>query len=131
MKTQKRAIRIITGSPWNAHTDPLFAMLHIMKICEIHKMQVAFFMFEVHRNQLPAYFLDMFNTNSAIHSYNTRRANDYHIMYQRTSLLRTSIRFAGPLLWNSIAHDIKITTSLNTFKFIIKHSMFNMSSVGL
>jgi len=75
-KTQKQAIRIITGSLWNAHTDPLFAMQNIMKISEIQKMQVPYFMFKVHRNQLPAYFLDMFNTNSVIHSYNTRRAND-------------------------------------------------------
>ena len=105
-------------------TDPLFAMLRIMKISEIHKMQVACLMFKVHRNQLPAYFLDMFDTNYAIHSYNTRRANDYHIMYHRTSSLHTSIRFAGPLLWNSIAHDNKITTILNTFKLVLKHSMF-------
>ena len=37
----KKVIRIITNSPWGAHTHPLFRRLSILKIEEIHKFQVA------------------------------------------------------------------------------------------
>jgi len=63
MITQKRTNRVITGSHWNAHTDPLLAMLRILKNNEIHSRQEANFM--VHCTQVLAYSLDMFNTNSA------------------------------------------------------------------
>ena len=116
MKTQKRAIRIITSSQWNAHTRPMFIALRILQITDIHKLQVACFMFKVQQGQIPKYFCDMFSTNSEFHSYATRHANDYHIMYHRTSLLKNSIRIAGPLLWNTIDHNIRVSTNINIFK---------------
>jgi len=43
--TQTKAIRIITGSTWNAHTKPLFAKLKILTVHDIHKLQVALCLF--------------------------------------------------------------------------------------
>jgi len=39
--TQKRAVRVITNLPWNAHTYPLFRKTRILTIQELHKLQVA------------------------------------------------------------------------------------------
>jgi len=48
--TQKKAIRIITGSSWNAQTKPLFAKLKILTVHELqvtsyNELQVSCFMF--------------------------------------------------------------------------------------
>jgi len=40
-----------------------------------------------------------FNENAAVHNYNTRHAHDYHITMHRTSLLKHTLRIAGPSLW--------------------------------
>jgi len=66
-------------------------MLRMMKISEIHKLQVACFMFKVHRNHLTASFLDMFNANIAIYY---RRANNYHFIDMIYYNVHTSIRYA-------------------------------------
>ena len=59
--TQKKAIRIITNSAWRAHTYPLFHKLSILKIEELHKLQVACFMFKVHNSLMPSYFANVFH----------------------------------------------------------------------
>ena len=114
--THRKAIRVITGSQWNAHTSSLFQTLKILKIDELHKLQVACFMFKVHRGLMPAFFAHMFCVNSDIHHYNTRHAADYHITAHRTSLLKNTIRIAGPLLWNSIDLNVRLSTSVHSFR---------------
>ena len=38
-KLQKRALRIMTNSKYNAHTDPLFKQLHLLKVKDIFDVQ--------------------------------------------------------------------------------------------
>ena len=38
-KIQKRAIRIIAASKYNAHTEPLFKQSNLLKACDICKLQ--------------------------------------------------------------------------------------------
>ena len=56
-----------------------------MTIFEINTLQIACFMFIVNTQQLPIYFNDLFNQNSALHSHNTRQSSDYHISYTVSS----------------------------------------------
>ena len=58
--TQKRAVRVITNSSWNAHTYPLFRKTHTLTIQELHKLQVACFMFQVDKGHMPSYFSSVF-----------------------------------------------------------------------
>ena len=46
-------MRLITNSPWLAHTAPIFNRLKVMTIFEINKLQIACFMFKyIHINSL-------------------------------------------------------------------------------
>ena len=42
---QKRVVRILSRSNFDAHTDPIFKELHIMKFCDICSLQMGQFMF--------------------------------------------------------------------------------------
>jgi hypothetical protein len=57
---QKKAIRIITKSPFNSHTKPLFANLKIFKIEQLRFIQTGEFMFKYVNNMLPIAFLSFF-----------------------------------------------------------------------
>jgi len=111
--TRKRAVYVITNSSCYAHTYPLFRKTHILTIQELHKLQVACFMFKVDKGLMPPYFSSVFCINADVHSYNTRFASNYHITVHWTSLLHYTIRIAGPLLWNSLDSNIKS----NQFKY--------------
>lgn len=126
IKTQKRAIRMLGNLQWNSHTDPFFYKFNILKIGELHKLQVACFMFKVNQGLMPQYFLQMFTTNAAVHSYNTRQKEHYHMAYCRTNLKRTTIRVAGTKLWNTITDHIKNAKTISQFrsrykKYLLTH----------
>jgi len=66
-----KAICITSGKHWREHTAPLFAKLYILNLFQMHKKQVARFMFKVRHSELPAYFRDMSKINSYVHMYST------------------------------------------------------------
>ena len=50
---QKRAVRIIAGKKYNDHTTPIFNELHILKLDDLYKAEVAKTVFQFHKNTLP------------------------------------------------------------------------------
>jgi len=77
---QKRAVRNICKLKYLTHTAPYFKNLHVFTIFDIYTLQVAQFMFKVTFNLLPSSLVTYFQINSAVHSYNTRHLQDYHIL---------------------------------------------------
>ena len=57
---QKKAVRIMTASKYNAHTEPLFKQLNIMKLEDSFSLQCLKFYHEFEGNSLPKYFADIF-----------------------------------------------------------------------
>jgi len=55
-KLQKRAVRIIVGAKFNAHTDPIFRKLGILKVVDDRKLQELIFFYKLKHNKLPQFF---------------------------------------------------------------------------
>ena len=73
-KIQKKAVRIVNHSKYNAHTDPIFKSRNLLKLEDIYVSQVLKFYYKLQNGQLPAYFSEQFITStSQIHDHNTRR----------------------------------------------------------
>ena len=53
---QKHAIRLISNSKYNAHTEPLFKSLSILKLEDLFKFNILKFYYKYKKNQLPEYF---------------------------------------------------------------------------
>ena len=107
---QKRAIRIINNAPFLAHTDPLFFSNSILKIHDIHKLNIGLYMY--HHNSSAHYLRP--------HDYATRGHNDLLPLSARLTLTQNSISVVGPNIWNSIPEDIQNSPSYNCFKFRYK-----------
>ena len=97
--SQKQAVRAFTNSDYRAHSAPLFSKL-------------AKFMYYYHNNLFPPLFFNLFFTNSQIHGYSTRTANNYRVHHCRTNLKKFTILYQGPKIWNSLPVTI---TSLSSF----------------
>ena len=83
-KLQKRAMRLITNSKYNAHTEPIFKTLKILQLPDIFKLRCLKLYFKLKHNQLPLYFHQILIDNRAIHQYNTRqRGLLHHFQYTR------------------------------------------------
>lgn len=117
---QKRALRICTSSHYLSHTDPFFYQLKTLKIDDVHTFQTAIFMFKFSKKLLPSTFQNIFTYNSNIHSYPTRHSLDIHLNNPKILLAHRSIRHHGPDIWNSLPDNIKLSSSLYSFKALMK-----------
>ena len=71
-KLQKRALRIMTNSKYNAHTEPLFKELEMLKVSDIFDVQRMKFWYKFVNKSLPGYFGTMFTFNNELYQIETR-----------------------------------------------------------
>ena len=95
-KLQKWSVRAITCSKYNAHTDPLFIKLKLLKIQDIYKLNILKFYFKYKKESLPNYFHGMFDMVYPTHHYSTRGRDQPVVARGRTSAANNSIRFTLP-----------------------------------
>ena len=120
---QKRVIRIVNKSYYNAHSEPIFKKLNLLKFQDIHFMHLGQFMFSFKNAILPRKFENKFAINNQIHSHYTRHAKSFRLPLCRTNIRQFSIFFQGPKFFNSLSPEISGSSSLASFKKNLKASL--------
>ena len=95
-KLQKWSMRAITSSKYNAHTDPLFIRLKLLKIHDIYKLSLLKFYFKYKKGSLPNFFTGMFDSIYPKHTYATRRSGQPVPATCMTIAAKNSVRFSLP-----------------------------------
>ena len=115
LKLQKWAVRAITSSKYNAHSDPLFKKLKLMKVNDIYKLSMLKLYHKYCNNELPMYFENMFEEEYLTHDYPTRHKNDPLLPKSNKKQSENSIRYCLlPTLDNL---DTSITDMISKTKF--------------
>ena len=79
-KIRKKAVRAITNSKFNAHTEPLLKLLNLLNIKDTYILSNLKFYYKYIHNILPPYFQTYeFKLTSEMHNYNTRTKQKYFI----------------------------------------------------
>ena len=105
-KLQKRAMRTITLAPYNAHSEPLFRSLNILKISDIFTLFQLKFYHKLINNKLPSYFTNMqFEQNQNIHRYNTRGRININLPKINHSFAKRCIRYSLPIKGPKLYHS--------------------------
>ena len=97
-KLQKWALRSITCSKYNAHTEPIFKRLRILKLCDVYKLTALKFYYKYKKDLLPKSFHEFFKPTPCTHSYQTRHRNTTRFPVPNSVLGKTTIRFTIPEL---------------------------------
>ncbi len=63
-------------------------------------------------------------SNCNVHSYNTRRKMDVHVVRRRLKLSQKCISYSGGLYYNKLPDGLKVLT-LNAFKIQLKKLLLN------
>lgn len=123
-KLQKKALRVISGSKYNAHSSPLFKSNHLLKVDDIHKLQQLSFFFKWKNNRLPHFFNSFtLTSNRQMHGYNTRRTS-YAISRVNHEFAKSSLRHSLVTLLNqtpSLIKDKVETHSYHGFHTYVKN----------
>ncbi len=124
---KKKCIRTITSSKYNAHTEPIFKELNLLKEEDIFKLQVFIFYFKFKNGSLLHYLQSLpLQHNQDIHSHNTRSCKTIHQLKTNHEYAKNCIRNSLPKIVNDAPKCItdKIEThSLQRFGNYAKQYM--------
>ena len=123
-KLQKRALRFITRSKYNAHTDPLHKILNCLNVPDIYKLNTLKFYYKIENDKIPHYFKDMFTETILTHNHDTRFKHITNLNAPKTASGSYCIRYSLPSILKDVPSCIleKVSThSLQGFSNYIKN----------
>ena len=114
---QKKIIRLITFSPYLAHTGPIFLNLQLLPLEKIFFSRVGLVMFKCSNNMLPNVISNLYIKNNETHSHFTRNSNLLRIPKGTPNFTTISAR-----VWNEIVTKILMDqhVSISKFKTMLK-----------
>ena len=124
---QKRSIRIITNSIYNAHTSPLFLKLRTLKLEDIFILQILLFVFNTRyppcaKNVCSFFYRFQFYYSFSNYSIRPTKKRLY-VPYFRTEVRRHSISCIGAILFNKFPLLTEATSFVTMKKQIKLHFM--------
>jgi hypothetical protein len=121
-KLQKKAMRIITSSPFRSHSEPLFYDLKILNINKIYLYFVTLFRFQCTciKGSTPDIFQPMFMFNRDVHIHFTRQINKIHVPLAKTLIVKRSIRYRGVTVWNYLSDKLDYNCSKSVYRQRLK-----------
>ena len=112
---QKRAVRVMSGSRYNAHTDPLFKKLHLVKLSDLFTVNVYEIYYKLRHVSLPTYVANMFKDFLRNHEHEARQALILDEPNVNTSNGENCIRYLLPRIINKTNHTI--VTMVDTYSY--------------
>jgi hypothetical protein len=125
VKIQKKAIRIITKSQYNAHTGPLFTSHKILPLQKVILQAKLSFMHAYHYKYAPKSFNNTWISNAARHGdLNLRNDDLYALPNPRIEFFKKIPLYALPLEWNN-AGVLSLYGNKTTFKIALRNHIFS------
>ena len=112
---QKRALRLITNSPYWSPSAPIFVKLNLIRLDDIYVFQTAKFLGMFRLNLLPKSCSHFFVISPSIRSHITRFATYFVLSMCRTLIRQNTISIRGPLLWNTVPLNVQSAKTIIEF----------------
>ena len=112
---QKRAIRFITCNKFNAHTEPLFKSLKLLKLEHMLSPSILKLYNKLCHGDLPVYIMNLFTriVPGSTHDYNLRPSGIFEIPTVHTCVVERCIRFMLPEIINDNGWTRNISAQAN------------------
>ena len=104
---QKKTIRCTNKVAYNEHTTPLFKASKILKLTDIHILQLNQCMYDFVNCKLPSNLLEVYTRNADIHHHHTRHIDDIHLPNFNFDNTRRSFVYKSPLEWLQLSDKLK------------------------
>ena len=118
MLLQKKAIRVVAKVNYFCKSKPLFCSLKLLNVYDLVELRTILMIYNAYHNKLPTNVQKYFSFGMDVHSYNTRQAHNFSVIYRRTTIKSMCLTCVGVKLWNSMNKDMKECKSYCKFKRI-------------
>ena len=126
---QKKLVRSIAFAKYDAHTEPLFKKLGLLKLHDIYRVQISKFTLSHINGTLPLALNNIFTMSNETHDHRTRHSVSlkFQIPKVRTSTASRSIAKMGPEVWNKLSPSLYTcrTTIINSHQTLVGRSCFS------
>ena len=124
---QKKAVRIITSSNYNAPSKPLFKKQKLLYLNDIYDLHLLKFMYRVTHDYLPSTIHTLFQSQSTRNQYNTQytATNPIPLPAYRNTVTHNSFLHKAPSKWNTLTLTTKDASTIQKFTSIIKSELYN------
>ena len=130
-KLQKKGIRHVCNTKYNAHTEPLFKKEKILKFDDLFKAQCTKLMYKKMQHRLHQYHTTQLTTNYECNHLITRQRFDVHIRIHKNRFSKiNAINFKVGQSWNELPFETKMLAfkSMPTFTKNVKNTYLNKYS---
>ncbi len=122
VKLQTKIVRITSLSKYNAHTEPIFKSLKLLKLTDILKLHELKFYYKYTNNKLPLYLSNLhFVQNAERHNHFTRAQCNLYMMTPKPEYARYCIRYRIPLIINESPPEIINNVDTHNLQGFSKH----------
>jgi len=107
---QKKSIRLITKSRYNAHTEPLFKKKQILPLTDLVSLSKLKFMFDLKKKTVPISFQSVWKTRSELnlHSHDLRvDLQEYFVQISRLQRYENFPLYSYSRIWNNLDQFLK------------------------
>ena len=114
---QKKCLRIMNFSEFNAHTNELFSIDKLLKLDDVIEFNQLKIIFEYKNNLLPDTLNSLFKKSTDVHSYMTRNAKRSGLFIPTIHSVKhgnKSLRYTCPVSWNNFSRNNPFITQLNS-----------------
>ena len=119
-KIQKKVVRTITKSPFNAHTHDLFKSLEILPIEQLIKYTQGLLIHAIYHKHCPPSLQNAWTVNNQRNENRTLRNNsELYVPLARTEHVKKLTLFSLPKIWNTLP-DFKSNSNKLAFKRNLK-----------
>ena len=126
---QKAAVRIISSSTYNAHTEPIFKNLNILPLPKLTLFFKLQFFQQFKSGLLPSGLRNMWSTSSELNPdrlYRLRNDDDIRIPISRLAHFNNFPLYSIPQAWSEFTQeDIKIQRNKIIFNSLLKKHLLN------
>ena len=114
---QKKALRVMYNTTYNAQSMPLFEKSGILRIQDMYNLQLGVLMYKFTREELSRSLMSLYEYSTTPHD--TRHGQDPILPNYTTNLhvVRRTFLYRGPDMWRKLADAVtKVPGSLRAFK---------------
>ena len=116
---QKKVIRVINGSGYFDHTDPIFKDLKILKVEDLFYYFICIYSFKVMKNLKYAELFTKICDFQVSHGHSLR-SDELRLPYVNILKFKQSIIYQVASNWNKIPNNLKDINTLSNFKRQLK-----------
>ena len=119
---QNKLLKVLYNLPYRTDTNVIHSSLNILKIDDIRKLNILKFVYEAVNRISIRQFNNYYRFHRDIHNRSSRQNDRLYPERVRTKYGENTLNCIGSKLWNSLEQNIKNSSSLYTFKKVVRLS---------